>query len=128
MKRACMFACLALVLVLVAGCGESPQKRLKRGVDFAKANLKSVEKNPMASVAFSSHMEMGGDAVTYLAANMGPDVDLPHYAKAAPPQEPWTVVITEGPGPNDFTLAAYGTDLNTPLSTESITVIPMKVE
>ena len=112
---------------MVTSCGESQETRLKRGVMFVKQQLESVNKSPMASMAFTSQMEMGGTVLTYLAACMGPQTDIPPVT-SQDPESPWVIVVRDGPAENQYTIEGFGPDLAKPLVTETITVVPMKTE
>jgi hypothetical protein len=112
----------ALALVL-CGCGNPDQARLERGVEFARGRLEEVNHSPVAAMAFGSNDESGGSAVSYLAAGLPADADLPPFEMNAA-RQPWTVVIKSGPGPHDFTIEGYGTDLAKPLKTATVTVQP----
>lgn len=126
MKWTHAVAALAAVLVL-ASCGESPKQKLKRGVLFVKVQLEAVNKNPLASASYSSILEQGGQAIHYITACMGPQTDIPPVSMGGEPK-PWSIVLREGPGGNEYTIDGYGEDLAKPLVSETVAVTPMPVE
>jgi hypothetical protein len=112
----------ALVLAL-CGCGNPDKARLERGVEYAQSRLEEVNHSAVAAMSFGSIEEQGGTVVAYLTAGMPSSAELPRFEMNKASQA-WTVVIKNGPGPHDFTIEGYGTDLAQPLKTATVTFHP----
>jgi hypothetical protein len=114
------------VMVLVSGCGNPERDKLERGVRFAKRTLEEVNRNPLASVSFSSQAELGGSLVTYLAANVPDNPSmLPRFDNDEPSTN-WTVVLSWASETNVL-IQGFGTDLTKPLVTATAYVNPLPV-
>ena len=119
------FACV-FALCLLAACGAGPsaeQRRLDRTYEFAKSNLLAIGTNDMAAMSYQSAVEMGATPVHYLTASMPDDADMARLLWNEPAQ-PWSVLIKDGPGDNDFVLEAYAEGTAAPARQETLTVTP----
>ncbi|HEX5790338.1 MAG TPA: ankyrin repeat domain-containing protein [Luteolibacter sp.] len=121
MKRATVTFFAVAILAVIAGCESEQEAKLKRGVGFAKANIEKIGREPMATAAFQSMAEQGGDIQHYLVACARDPESLPGFCKDKP-EAAWMVVLKEGPGPSDYTIEAYGEDTGKPLMTEVATI------
>ena len=115
-------AAMLFTIVLAHGCAESNRSRLQRGVDLATSSLEDVGRNPLAAASFASLMDQGGTVMSYIAANMPDDTNLPNFTSEMPTQT-WTVLVKPGPGQNDYIIEGYGTDLTKPVITDHGTVV-----
>jgi len=116
------------LLTGAAACNleEAPRARVERTVRFAKRILEDAGRNPLASASYQSILEMGGDATSYIAANIGERDDLAPIVRGAPSQ-PFSVVVGPGPAPHTYLIEGYGENLDEPLVTESVVVAPMPI-
>ena len=118
---------VAVLLVAAAcGCGNPDKEKMELGVNFACSTLDAANRNPMAAASYGSMAEMGGTVFSYLAANAPDSDDLPAFTAA--PEKPWGVVVKAGPGPGEYTVEGYGTDLAKPLVSRTVRVVPMKMQ
>ncbi len=119
--------CLAVVFaVSQVACG-SKQGDVEQAVRYAKRLFERVNTYPPAALIFQSHVETGGDALSYVTASLPPKSDLPPYY-AEEPGQPWCVVIRNGPETGTILIEGYGEDLETPLITEQVVLSPVTVE
>ncbi len=116
----------ASLMAGATGCNfeESPEAKVIRSVKFAKRVLEEPGRNELASASYQSMMEMGGDALDYIAANIGEQDDLAPFVRGAP-SERWCGVIGPGPENHTYLIEGYGEDLEKPVVTESVVVAPM---
>ena len=106
----CVLMLSALALV---SCKSAERSRLERGMAFARTNLESAGRNPIAGMSLQSALEMGGSLVGYLAANAPENADLPRFEEGRP-SAPWTVVLRQLDG-GTVVLEGFGEDLASPI-------------
>ena len=114
------------VLVMLAGCGGTPDRGLARGVADVKAILEGAGKNYGQSVALQSTLETGGTIINYIALNLPPgDSPLRNLKlEAGRPTQPLSIVI-KNDGPRDYVIEGYGESLSAPLHTERVRIEPV---
>ena len=111
---------LLLLALALAACGSNEQEdRLYDTYGFAVHALRDIGRNPMAQASYQSAIESGATPVDYVIIGMPENAKLVPLVWQGPPK-PWTVVIKEGPGNDDFVVEAYGDELATPIKSETV--------
>jgi PBP1b-binding outer membrane lipoprotein LpoB len=122
--RASILASVALALLL-SGCGPSAeQSKLDRTYDLVKGRLEAISHAPMSVMTYQSTLEQGGTPLDYVVASMPEHGDFANIEWQGP-AAPWTVVIKNGAGDNEFVLEAYGESVASPSRSETIVVHPL---
>lgn len=110
---------LLLALALAAGCGgPSAPSEVDRGVTFAKKVLDEANRNLPATLSLNSILDMGGNPVTYVTANIGDPSGFPTFIWEGPAATN-SVVIRPGAQPQEFVIEGYGADTAKPVRTET---------
>ena len=123
--RALLVALLFLALAACGGATVTPeQQRLDRTFQFAKQTMTAVGRDELAAMSYQSLLEMGGTPTDYLAASAPDDADFSELIWDGP-AKPWSVVLREGPGPDDFIIDAYAADVAKPARSETVTARPL---
>jgi hypothetical protein len=113
-----------LATALLAGCAapkSEEELRLDRTFHFVRRQIIDIGRDPIAAASYQNLLQMGASPLDYVAAALPDDADFANMVWAGPPAA-WTVVLREGPGPDDFVIDAYGADASKPVRSETITV------
>lgn len=121
----CSRVVLLCLLLVACAAGPSPeQQRLDRTYGFVKRTLLQIGTNELAALSFQSAIETGATPVDYLVASMPDNADMV-FIDWEGSGRPWSVIIRDGPGDNDFVLEAFAESAAQPVRSETITVRPL---
>ena len=118
------FVVSPLALAVLWGCAapkSEEELRLDRTFDFVRRTIVAIGRDQLAASSYQGLLQMGASPIDYVAASIPDDADFANMVWAGPPAA-WTVVLREGPGPDDFVIDAYGADATKPIRSETITV------
>ena len=114
------FRALLLAVLALAGCAVNEQEeRLDTTFRFTVHALRDLGRDPMAQASYQSAIESGATPVDYII------IGAPENAKFVElvwlgPAKPWSVVVKEGPGSDDFVVEAYGAEVGAPVKSETV--------
>ena len=117
---------LASCLIL-SGCntGKAESLTLKRGLDFAERQFRSVRTNALARLSFQSTLEQGGSLTTFLAASSPPEEQgeerLPKYCEDQP-CGPYSIALSYDLESGEVVMAAYAEDLSDPIEDRRVKI------
>jgi hypothetical protein len=115
---------LAVAALLLTGCRDPREVRLKSGVRRARLQLGKVGRESMATIAYYSTLEQGGTPVTYLIAAQSADADN-FCCEMNRPGHPWSVVVRAEGDVGEFVIEGFGESLASPKFTEHARVAPL---
>lgn len=107
-------ACLLLMALLLAACGDPREKQMRASVAYAGEELHRAQIEPLAGARLRNALQMSDSPIDYLVSG------TPEGASHGPyrwlkPEQPFDVVISGGW--DDWQLDGYGETLEAPIVT-----------